>query len=696
MAEREAKVRLNLASAGFLSSLKDLQKAAKEFEGAVADIGEGAAKSSKKASAFGEIWKSSLSAAKNSLSELGGSLKSTLTQAATLGGALGVGAALKQTTELQDRYQQLAFRIERATGSAVEWTQIQSAASEAATRNGRTSAEMADAMEAVWQKTGDKSAALGSLEAIAVAMNATGRSGKELGDIVGVMQKKFGVSGPELTQGLTAVISAADQGGMSLEQMAEDFEEFGSIAKLAGQSGAEGLQRVLGFANAVNKDVANMSETLTGLDQFFEKMRQTTVLEGLGEAGGFKSAIKDVTTTGDAVERLRRVMGRAGEKGKDAFSKFQKQATEGEFTGREEQSAYKKLSEPFTKAYQEALAAGKNSKAATEAGLAAFDASIEAMSKSTSDWTAIQKQSARGLESPQAKLRQAVQEFTKAFEDPRIVQAIRDLAQDMPRLAQAFAGFVKWAAGNPLAGIGAIIAAKVGTDVANAQISEALSKAISGESKKLSLGGIVALTGSFAVGFGVGEAIANAVYDALSGKEDRNRMEGIQSVVGAGRSSPEQIRAEIAKQEAKLQGQKDDLHGLRWGTKGLSIEGATNAFDEAMGGLAWAKGKITGEEVPFETANMRSIRDTEGTIEELKALLARKEAAAGQVSSEAPPPGKLMSSAFDRPADKFSSAADKISRAADRIAEAGGMGSGGNNGLPATPGNSSGSNPWSS
>jgi hypothetical protein len=681
MAEREARVRLNLSAAGFTSSLKEVEKKAREFGDAVEDIGESASKASAKTSRFAQAWSTSLTAAKSSLLETGSALKGMLSQAATFGGAIGIGAALKQTTELQARYQQVAFTMERATGKAVAWAEVQSAASGAAERNARSGTEMAEAIEAVWSKTGDKGAALGSLDAIATAMNATGKSAAELGTIVGVLQKKFGMGGTELTAGLSAVIGAADRGGITLSQLSEDFDELGSIAKAAGQDGADGLQRVLGFANRVNLDVKDMSETLAGLDQLFEKLRQTPVLEGLAGAGGFKAALGDVTKTGDAMLRVRGLLEAAGGKGAGGFAKFQKQALEGEFTGREEGYAFKALADPFAAAYQEALKSGKDSKAATRAGLDAFDASLAKMAKSGTDWATLQKQSAAAMETPQAKLRAAVQAFTKSFEDPRIVRAIRDLAASLPQLAESLAKVVTWAAGNPFGAVSATLAASVVKDVTMANIKGSIEKAIAGQGSKLSLAGVVAITGAFTMGFGVGEAIANAVFDALTGKESRTIVGNVGSVASAAGESPDQVRKRLVAAQA-------EANRLERGPSVFSGAGVSEAFEGTMAGLAKLGSKVGLVDDPgtLTTSRSRALTDTYSTIDELRAILAEKERGG--------PPREDAGKTLQRPADKLSGASEKLDRAAERLERLSGAGGGrGSNGLSPAPGTSPGSEP---
>src|SRR3954470_3556978 len=108
MADRDAKVRLNLAANGFLTQLQQLRQASLEFEKAVEGIGDGAEKTGKKMAVLGNAAKAGLGAAKSSLAELGSSLKSTLTQVATLGGALSSANAMRGAVEITKTYKDIA------------------------------------------------------------------------------------------------------------------------------------------------------------------------------------------------------------------------------------------------------------------------------------------------------------------------------------------------------------------------------------------------------------------------------------------------------------------------------------------------------------------------------------------------------------------------------------------------------------
>src|SRR5688572_13116897 len=123
--ERDARVKLELAAGGMLSMLRMLEKQAKELADKMEGVGEKTEKAEKKISPALASMKKGLGEAKKSLGEVGSTIKSTLGQAATLGGALSLGHGVTQAVQLQNSYRQVAHSIERATGKAVAWQDVQ-------------------------------------------------------------------------------------------------------------------------------------------------------------------------------------------------------------------------------------------------------------------------------------------------------------------------------------------------------------------------------------------------------------------------------------------------------------------------------------------------------------------------------------------------------------------------------------------
>jgi hypothetical protein len=104
MAERRAGVRLDLTNSGFNSKMADARRAAQDFTRTVDDIGGAAERTGRKTSGFLGALKAGAGGAKSALAELGGTIKNTLTMAATLGGTLSIGAAANEAKTLSSLF----------------------------------------------------------------------------------------------------------------------------------------------------------------------------------------------------------------------------------------------------------------------------------------------------------------------------------------------------------------------------------------------------------------------------------------------------------------------------------------------------------------------------------------------------------------------------------------------------------------
>lgn len=672
MAEEEARVRLELAASGMSSELRRLERDSKELSQELEGVGRSAQSSEKKMSPAFASMKKGLGAAKSALGEMGGAIKSTLGQAATLGGALSAGAGVHNALALTERYRKVADSIERATGKAMDWENVQAKIETAADASNRTNEEMLDAFDAIRGKTGDAAAAFDQLDTVAVGLNATKEEAKSLGTIMGVLAKSFPEA--DLNAAMANVIGHTDKGRISFEEMSEDLNELASIATLAGQKGEQGLGRILGIATHVNKDVKNMSETMTGLDQLFEKVRQTPVVKGLGEAGGFKQA--DITDTDDGVERVKRMLEIAGDHGAKQFKKFQTEALETEFTGREEQVAFETLAKPFREAYEEALEQGKSATEASKAGAAAFDKSLSEIADASTDYSTLQKQASEEMKSPQAAMREAMKEFGDAFTKPEMIDAIHKFAKAMPKIAEMAADLVGFAADHPmLAGVGALGArpamaagASMGGDLIAAggkkvwaQAAGEFTAAAATSGKWKAAGTMMAkVAGPLMVGalvFELGRRGIDKHFDTKAKHQGTLATTGAEVGEAIATGDKGKMREAHANVQAKIKAAREDNSGF------------SKILDNTWGGLA----KLSGADVNLD--------DQENAIARAEAEARRLEEAMAKGAGGGDKVAESM--------EKAATAAEKAAKEMEKIGKGGG--GKGTNGLPKTPGSGNGS-----
>lgn len=445
---KEANVKLTVNASGFSQTIDALKVKTRAFAAeAKKNFGD----------AFGSGAVSGFKAMGSEIRNLGGQLKSHIATAAMLGGALSFGGAIRQQVMLQGTLEDLAFKINAATGAQRSWQDLQAEFVPLAEKTGRGVDQIAQVYDQLVTSMKSTDQASDALEGVLQTSIATGKPVEQLAKLAGVIGAKWGAAGSQMQDALAGVIELGARANMPLEELAEDFDELASIGTIAGLKGADGLRVMTGMAEKMRPHLKGVSEILTGMDQLFEKVRQTSVVEGLGKDSGAGFKPKDVE--GSGTDRVRKMLEAAGGKGK--LDKFMKVALETEFTGREEQVAFKTLADPFVKAFQEAKAAGAKNKEAMQAGLAAYDAALAELGKASLSAADVQKKYAERLNSPQAKLDQAMQKVQSAFSKPEMIEAINKLAEVLPEFAQGLTKVITFVTHHPMLSAGMAVGGKV-------------------------------------------------------------------------------------------------------------------------------------------------------------------------------------------------------------------------------------------
>jgi len=472
--ERAARVRLLLSNASFIGGLQQIAKEGQE-------VGK------KLASALKEPTVAALSKTRESLKESVGQAKSLAEAAIGIAGGFSVAAGAHGAASLEDTYRRISFAVEQATGQATKWQDVQKMIEPAADAAKRSSAEMAEVFDTLREKSGNVEYSAKALAVVGEAMNGTKRSGAELANIVGVLHKKWGISDMgQVREALLQIFEATKGGKIRFEELAEDLDELGSIAQSAALTGVDGFRKSLGLAAAVAPSVnQSISEVLTGMDQLTEKVRQMPVVKGLAEAGGFqgKKFFDDFVDQPDAFKRVQMLLTEAAKKGK--LSQFLRTATEEEFTGREERSAFMALSAPFIEAFETAKDAGASTKTATEEATRAFEANIARMGQTTQSWVAIQDRAADNQNSISTKLAQAQEEFQRAFTDPKTMAAMSELAKKLPQFAEGLAKVISMTVDHPLLAGATLVGGRAALAGATSFVGAGSSAALKGLAEKL-------------------------------------------------------------------------------------------------------------------------------------------------------------------------------------------------------------------
>ena len=424
MAEREAAVKLTLDNSQFLVSIKrtgeESQRAASKANRSFNAVGAG------------------VSSLKSSFLGLGSTIKGVATTAGTLGGALALGSLVQQAAASKTGFIQLAGAIEDFTGSSVRTVDVQKAVEGAASA---TKSSFEDV-----QRVMGNLANAGSVDQVRVATERA------------LLQaKRFNVEGQLVSRTYSRLIAkgVADSADEA-ERLTEQMFKFGRTVLGVDPDEAidpNDIAEFASFVNAANSNVTEMTTLLSKTGSTAKDLGQSLeIVEELGLVLNSRKGLKElrkeaglsqkqVNLNQGAVKNLLAVIESGSPK---AFKALQdslatdrsKQAIE-EIVGREVSVL---IDSGKTKEARAALVvAGKK-----------LRAELEAAGKGGDILAKANKRNAQLLDTPAARLQESINTMREAFQQPEILNAIDDLAEALPSLAKTFAGFVSFAAKNPL------------------------------------------------------------------------------------------------------------------------------------------------------------------------------------------------------------------------------------------------------
>jgi hypothetical protein len=662
MAEKDAKVRLNLAASGFATQLQELQKHAAAFEKELGQIAPAADKAEKKLGSFGQVGKAALGGVKQSLSELGSSLKSTLTQAATLGGALSLGVAAKAGMDLVKTYRDIANSIEAGTGAATSWKDVQSSIEGTAARWKQSNGDVAASYKKLWDEVGDAKFASAGIESVARAARGGYGSVAALTDIVGVLNEKFEVPASGIDDALASVIALGNKGGANVEQLGEKLGILGATAKEAGFTGEAGLRRMLGMLNSADNVTGNFRKSLKAVTGIFDTLVDPEKMKNIGKE--LKIGLVDKKTGKPFAHALEMIIGKSGGK-QEILAKV--------FSGEE-----LKLVTEFGKTYAKAFESTKGDiQTKTRAGLAAYNEALEKASKSTLSASKVDEEAKQRLADQDAQITDAMRKLEVAFTDPKMVAGLTKLAEVAPKVAEALAKLLGFAVDHPKTAAGALVGGTVLKGLAAGALP-----AVGKIALKFLKGGAAAAEGAAAAGAGTGAAEASGAGAAAE--------TGAGAAV-AGVAIPAAIVTAgigLAYGARQLDKRTDDLDktydamGMPVTTDMATSGDEQRAAKRARANMLTAPGALPNA---FDWAPTASSAPA-ATPAQQPAGRAQKEMVQLEQSS------KKASTAVERTASMFDRLATSAERL-DSILNRTSSGDPGTNGLPGTPGNQSGSAP---
>ena len=641
--------------------LKEIERQAGGLAKEVEGIGHAGEKAEKKLSPMLGSLKKGAGAAKDSLVELGSSLKSTLASAATLGGALSFGAGAHAGMELVSVYKDLAFQISTGTGKAVAWQAVQQDIEAAAGRWKQSNEKVAASYRALFDETGDLDFTKKAVDAVSMAVTASGKSFESLASIAGTLNEQFGIMGDEMGGALASVLELGSKGGATVEDLGAKLGVVGASAKQMGLEGRAGLQQVLGMLNVGDNVTGSFKKNLLAV---------TGLMEAFGNADKLKSIEKDLGI---------RLTDKSGGARKDALDKILAK------TGGKEETLSKvfqgdtlKLVSNFGKTFQKTFSETEGTaKVKTAAALAAFHKALDAAGKTSLTAAQLEAEAKkRAAEDPARAMDDAMDKFKAAFTKPEMIASMEKLAQLLPRVASGAAKLVQMVANHPLLAGAGFIGAKAGGSFVASIAGDAI-KGI-GKSIGKDIAASAAKDGAWAVaGQGIGAAAAIAVAGAVAYELGKA---AIDSVYGDKAKDQGDLATGVASAAAAAgSGNKERMF-----QEAVTLREKIRVAEENQAGPGGLLDKGFGK-----VAEWVSGGEIKGDVEE-KAIASAKQ--------ELQNLEKAMSKSA-KGGDKVADSHDKAARAAERLAAAfdkitvPGGGGGGTNGLPPAPSNGSGSAP---
>lgn len=563
MAEREAAIRITLNNGSFLSGMDGIVDKAKQVSGKVK-------------AAFGTAFKGTggagWGAAGDSIKDMAGGLKDVMSTAATLGGGIGFGMLVKKASDLRGTLRDVEFSVNKTGQQTANWRDLMTDVQGATDATGRSSDELAGILSDMWEGGGDIDYAKKAIVPVGHAAQATGKDIKMLAGIATMLQEKFNATSDTLPQMLGAIIQKTNQGGLGLEAMGDKFGLLAGEAVDAGFAGAAGISNVVGMLNALDDRLGDKS--IPSFKKLFQVLK-----DGSGSLAAIQKAgnIKLEGLTG--AEKLRKIMG--SDKARDAITAK---------LGGEQRVVFDLLANPFVEAAQKAKEGSAKAKDIQAAGMAAFDEAMKSMGESAMTFNDVIKQSKSKQEGdPQIKLNKAIEKISAKFTEPKMLDALDQLSDSLPKLANGMIKLLDFAVKHPLLAGGAVVGAKMTGAIGGAmlgQVGENLAGALKGALKSggsslvadlkntmsqgaAGWGHLMGKSMGVAAGALIALEIGQAIIDArIKEKEDSQRKSigaGIEAANAMGSKDPMQIAAARDKLMADYNRQREDYESFTTG-----------------------------------------------------------------------------------------------------------------------------------
>jgi len=465
MADKTASVRLDLKSEGFQQGLKQAESKAGS---SAKTMGQ----------SFGSAMNAGAKAGLDAVKSMFSSIKQGAQMIGGLVGSIGIGALTKGAIESEQKFRALAFTMGAGSGEFAKYNDLQKKAQESALRWAVSSDDLAGAMDSVFNTVGDAAYTVDTMDAIAKAMRASGQSAQTLAPLVAEANRQFGITADQIDEVLPAMLSLGSRGGLSVQELGSQMGMLGSLASVAGEKGESGLRRMLAGANMISAASGRARTAVSDLNNVLGRMQDSATLDKIKKEFKLDLAKGDMSSLDRLEAVIKATKGSAGD-----------------------------LSKIF----------GPDLGATIAKAFGGFDNLNDALNKaaeSSLDAAGLEDQANRNMESAQAGFDKALETLKQAFTKPEMMDAITELAQSLPKLAEGVASIVDMVVNNPVLAAGGVL----GLKALGGGVEAAMSKG--GTTAAAAMGTSITTAGS-AAGAAMGGAIAALAIAAVAGAVDQ-------------------------------------------------------------------------------------------------------------------------------------------------------------------------------
>lgn len=386
-------------------------------------------------------------------------------------GTAAMGISLMNAMSLEEQAALLSNATAMPGMTGVDPRQLMADARGTAEATGFKAADVMEAMGTVSARAGGArglEAVRTDLLDIAKTAKSAGVSMKDMGAVYAAALNEGVKPGDEMRQLMIDLVAQGKAGSIEFSDLASELAKLGGAGKKFG-SGSEMLRKVAGWAQIAVESKVSPEESRTAVIDMLREMTQGPKMVGMQQLGATMTKNGKLN---DPAEIMADII--AGIEGGKTFGKGARKR--GGDTDAAKMAAY---SEFFTGASGDIalglretfLKAGGGAK-----GRAAILERVNSAVGKSGAMTPEQRNAefSKVMETNAAKF--AVETAKFEAEMAKLLPQITKLIPVVSQLMQSFAKLAVWAGENPMRGLGALFAARLGAEIASAQISSVIQK----------------------------------------------------------------------------------------------------------------------------------------------------------------------------------------------------------------------------